>query len=142
MTYLTHHVAQTLEEQCSQRAMMTNHLLQKRSGNMQFNLQHPGAQPAYGVSQMQGPYCDIGSAVERKPRASLPPSSRNSKSRDNPARPAQQLQRLQKQQEQLPVMKAEDASNDGLSLQQFEPSPLKSWGSTGRRQPARPRSKA
>ena len=116
--------------------------MEKRSGNVHFSTSlSTGAEAIYLRSTMQGPYCDASTAFERKSRGSLPPSSRHSKIREHPLRSAQPSQRVPQHLEQLSLLKGEERYSGVFQQDQLDQGPLKTWGSTGKRQPARPRSK-
>ena len=133
-------VLQALEERCQQQALLTARLMEKRSGNMSFN----GSQPLnFGLNASSGPCCKADMPVERRNRSMLPPSSRNARLREQQARAALPAQRSHKVQERAGYV-AGDYEHGVVHAEhhQSDQDALKSWGSTGKRQPARPRARS
>jgi len=153
---------QALEEQCHRQSLMTARLVEER--NCILGIAAPFGQRASSAhnertsAAMYGPYpnprgkplgFDPGSSIESRHRASLPPSSRSAKVKDSQTRlSAHQGSIASNSQQHMSRMASVGTDpgqtvglcdqNGGASLQ---PS-LKTWGSTGKRQPGRPRHKA
>jgi len=153
---------QALEAQCHRQSVMTARMVEER--NCILGIAAPLEERASSTrdgrtnAAMYVPYpnsrgrplgLDPGSSIESRHRASLPPSSRSAKVKDSQIRLSahQGLSASSSQQHMSRMASVGTDSgqtvglcdqNGGASLQ---PS-LKTWGSTGKRQPGRPRHKA
>ena len=153
---------QALEAQCHRQSVMTARMVEER--NCILGIAAPLEERASSTrdgrtnAAMYVPYpnsrgrplgLDPGSSIESRHRASLPPSSRSAKVKDSQTRlSAHQGLNASKRQQHMSGMASAGTNsgqtvglcdqNGGASLQ---PS-LKPWGSTGKRQPGRPRHKA
>ncbi|DBA86194.1 TPA: hypothetical protein ACH3X1_005701 [Trebouxia sp. C0004] len=151
-----------LEEQCHRQSVITAKLVEER--NCILGIAAPLEERALSAcdgrtsTAMYVPYpnsrarplgLDPGASIESRHRASLPPSSRSAKVKDSQTRLSahQGLSASNSQQHMSRLASAGSDSgqavgfcdqNEGASL----PPSLKTWGSTGKRQPGRPRHKA
>ena len=96
---------------------------------------------------MYAPHSNQRTSTESRPRASLPPSSRSAKVKDSQTwSSAHQTAKISQEHGSRIVSAASDVGQfeglyDQAGGQSLQP-PLKTWGSTGKRQPGRPRQKA
>ncbi len=153
---------QALEEQCHRQSVMTARLVEER--NSILGIAAPFEQRASSAHNdrtspaMYLPYpnprsrplgLDPGSSIESRHRASLPPPSRSAKVKDSQTRlSAHQGSSASNSQQHMSRMASvgtDPGQTVGLCDQHggasLQPS-LKTWGSTGKRQPGRPRHKA
>ena len=155
-------IMQALEEQCHRQSVMTARLVEER--NCILGIAAPFEQRASSAhnertsAAMYVPYpnprgrplgLDPISSIELRHRVSLPPSSRSAKVKDSQIRLSahQGLSASNSQQHmsRMASVGTDSGQTVGLCHQiggaSLQPS-LKTWGSTGKRQPGRPRHKA
>lgn len=146
-------VVQTLEEQCHRQSMMTARLVEERSAVLGVAVPYehmgPATQHERSSDTMYAPYSNQKISLESRPRALLPPSSRSAKVKDSQswssARLGSTLKNSQEQLSRTGAAAGDPGQSEGLRDQaggQSMQPPLKTWGSTGKRQPGRPRHKA
>ncbi len=147
---------QAMEEQCHRQSLMTARLVEER--NAVFGIAAPfdslgsDSYVERTNATMYAPYPIPKLAMDSRSRGLLPPSSRSAKSKDSQGRTSAHLGITSKKGQELMNRRELDGGDLGgqsgglcdqsaLGGQSLQP-PLKTWGSTGKRQPSRPRHKA
>ena len=145
---------QALEEHIHRQAMATIRLVDERNAMLGISAPYEPQPPTFHSDRtdvpMHAPYPNPKSNAETRARNLLPPSSRSAKNKDHQGRaPTTYSSAGKKSQESYRKGVAgvdlgqHGEHDDAMALQQSELNPpLKTWGSTGKRQPSRPRQKA
>lgn len=143
-------VVQALEEHILRQGMMTTRLVDERNSilgiTVPYAVEDPSVRSDPANAPMYASYSNPKS--ESRPRSSLPPHSRPAKARDAQGRASAQAGAAGRSSLDAGHRKALTAADVArrtgpeVSQQPEINPPLKTWGSTGKRQPSRPRQKA
>lgn len=146
-------LVQALEDHIHRQIVMTTRLVDERNSILgiaaPYEPEGPCVRNHQANATMHGGYPS--SKPEARARSLLPPAARLAKARDAQGRSLPYSSTSGRSGKDAAIRKTPAAADvarhggpdDNMALQQseFNP-PLKTWGSTGRRQPSRPRQKA